>query len=316
MATRKQKQDLIDTLKFVPVSYTVSISGYGGEIVMGRVDPKTVDYFKRNRISVPEYASSWGEPGDEDYIDVPEDLRPFEQGSWYDCDNIEHCSGAEFGGAWITVSDENGNEVWQAELNHDLADLGCEIECYCSEDVENYVDTEHAVFVGQAFEKGGFFEAELELTRPFDPAKFKFIYSELADWPVLNVVVYDGEELDGSNGYSTTGKSSSYTFYYMNSDGGIDSYEYPEEDDSEVAVSDESVSSFSTLVQALADREQQGWNDAEVKPEAKGTYECEFENGVWPVGNVRVAEWTGRTWKENGKKAGAILRWRDAVEEE
>lgn len=316
MATKKQKQELIDTLKFVPVSYTVSISGYGGEMVMGRINNAVVDFFKTNRIDLEEYASSWGEPGNEGYIDVPELFQPFPQGSWYDCDNIEHCSGAEFGGAWISVVDENGNEVWQEELGYNLEELGCEIECFCCEEVEDHVSDKEAVFVGQNFEKGTFFDAEFELRAPFDPAKFKFTYSELANWPILNVVEYDGEELDGSNGYNTTGKSASYTFYYMNSEGDADSYEEPGDDESEVALSDESVSSFSTLVQALADREQQGWNDAEVKPDAKGTYECEFENGVWPVGNVRVAEWTGRTWKENGKKAGAILRWRDAVEEE
>lgn len=211
MATDKQKQELIDTLKFTPVTYTVTVSGYGGEIAMGKVDQKTVEYFNENGIDLEEYATSWGD--DEDYVEVPEDLRPFTQGNWYDCDNIEHCSGAEFGGSWISVSDENGNEVWQAELNHDLADVGCDIECFCSEDVEDYVDADTAVFVGQSFEKGCFFEAELLLTQPFNPSKFKFTYSDIADWSILNVVEYAGEELDGSDNYSTTGKSMSFEFY-------------------------------------------------------------------------------------------------------
>lgn len=213
MATNEQKQELIDTLKFTPVTYTVTVSGYGGEMVMGRVDQKIVDYFEENNIDLETYATSWGEPGDEDYIEVPEDMQPFAQGSWYDCDNIEHCSGAEFGGSWITVSDEHGNEVWQAELTHDLADLGCDIECFCSEEVKDYTDNDTAVFVGQNFEKGCFFDAELLLTQPFDPAKFKFVYSELAGWSILNTVEYAGEELDGADGYSTTGKSMSFEFF-------------------------------------------------------------------------------------------------------
>lgn len=223
MATREQKQELVETLKFTPVTYNVVVHGYGGEMVMGRVDQKIVNYFQENNIDLSEYASSWGEPGDDGYIDVPEDLRPFDMGSWYDCDNIEHCSGAEFGGSWITVYDENGNAVWEQDLGHNLEDVGCEIECFCNEEVEDYVNADTAVFVGQNFEKGTFFDAQIDLTEPFDPAKFKFTYSELAGWPILNTVEYNGEELDGADGYSTNGKSSSYEFFYQNADGELES---------------------------------------------------------------------------------------------
>ena len=231
MATKEQKDELIEVLKFTPVTYQVIVNGYGGEMAMGKVEKAVVDYFKENRIDLEVYASSWGDPGDDDYIEVPEDMQPFSQGNWYDCDNIEHCSGAEFGGAWITVYDENGNALWEKELGYNLEeDLGCEIECFCCEEVEDYVDDETAVFVGQNFEKGCFFEAELELRAPFDPSKFKFTYSELAGWSILNAVEYDGEELDGSDGYSTTGKSSSYEFFYKTPEGDIETYNTPEEE--------------------------------------------------------------------------------------
>lgn len=251
MATKEQKQELVETLKFTPVTYTVTISGHGGEIVMGKVDRKIVDYFEENNIDLEEFASSWGEPGDDDYIEVPEDLQPFSQGNWYDCDNIEHNSGAEFGGSWITVSDENGNEVWTDELSHQLEDIGCEIECFCSEDIGDYLDKDTAVFVGQNFEKGCFFDAELYLTQPFDPSKFKFTYSEIADWSILNVVEYAGEELDGADGYSTTGKSTSFEFYKSNDVPVLEGEE--EWAQKSIDISNETVSSFSTLVQALSD---------------------------------------------------------------
>lgn len=225
MATKKQKEELIATLKFTPRTYTVTVHGYGGEMAMGKIDPKIAEYFKDNGISLSDYASSWGEPGDEDYIDLPEELQPFTQGSWYDCDNIEHCSGAEFGGSWVTVEDENGNEVWQAETGSALEDQGCEVACFCTEDIEDYCDRDNAVFVGQNFEKGRFFCGELNLKQPFDPAKFKFTYSELAGWSILNAIEYDGEEIDGTDGYDTTGKSSSYVFYTLENDGEIESYE-------------------------------------------------------------------------------------------
>lgn len=325
MATKKQKEELMEILKFTPRTYTVNISGYGGEIAMGRIDLKTVEYFKKNKISVSEYASSWGEPGDDDYIEVPENLEPFPQGSWYECDNIEHNSGAEFGGATITVYDENGNEVWEQELGHNLEDHGCEVECFCCEDIEDYCDDKTGVFVGQSFEKGGFFEAELELKQPFDPAKFKFTYSDIANWAILNVVEYDGEELDGSNGYGTTGKSSSFTFYYRNQEGDVDSYEEPsDDDDDDIPVLEgeeewaqraiDEHSSFATLAQTLAEAREEHWNTTDVKPPAKGEYEVKFVQGVWPSGDVRPAEWTGRSWKENGKKAPEMIGWREIDE--
>ena len=230
MATKKEQEELMETLKWTPRTYNISIYGYGGEIAMGRIEPGTVDYFKENLISVENYATSWADEGDDDYIEVPEDLKPFEQGSWYDCDGIEHCSGAEFGGCTIQVSDENGNVVWEQELGHNLEEEGCEIDCFCEEAIDEHVSAEKAVFVGQSFEKGTFFDGELELKQPFDPAKFKFTYSDIAGWNILNVVEYDGEDIDGSGGYSTTGKSMDFNFYYDN-DGEVETYNSPSDEE-------------------------------------------------------------------------------------
>lgn len=427
MATKQQKKELVETLKFTPRTYTVRVHGYGGEIAMGRIKTETVDYFKKHYIDVDNYSTNSACEGDDDYIDVPEDLQPFTQGSWYDCDNIEHNSGAEFGGAYLTVDDENGNTVFEEDLGFNLEDLGCEVESFCDEEIENYCDNETAVFVGQSIEKGTFFEADLDLKMPFDPSKFKFTYSEVAGWKILNTVEYDSEELDGSNGYDTTGKSSEYYFYYRNKEGDVETYntpEYPEhqngsnyyaEDWEQVEFkfgkrnrpsikgwyscvwkdwgtsygqlfwdggnwvdyeygkpriiegverwtglywdtadlanqpekkprkkkdakpltakqvhpyphkcngvwpeelgliepeTDQGLTSFINAVNAEVSAREESWADSSVKPPAKGEYECEFETVVWPLGKVRTAEWTGRSWKENGKKA-IVVRWRN-----
>lgn len=233
MATLEQKEELIEVLKFTPRTYTVEITGYGGEMVMGKVSRATIDYFKENRINLEQYATSWSEPGDDDYVEVPEELQPFTMGSWYDCDNIEHCFGAEFGGSQITVYDEKGDVVWQQDLGHDIEDLGCEVECFCSEDVSEHCTDDTGVFVGQTFDKGRFFEAEFEIREPFDPSKFKFVYFELADWPIVNTVEYDGEELDGSDGVDTTGKSSYFSFQYYDDENNIVEYTSSDEDNDE-----------------------------------------------------------------------------------
>ena len=228
MATKAEKEQLVEVLKWTPKTYTVSVYGYGGEIAMGTIKPETVAHFRENKISVDNYATSWN---DDEEMNVPEELQPFDQGSWYDCDNIEHCSGAEFGGGTIEVRDENGDVVWEQELGHNLEDEGCEVECFCDEEIDEHCRDDQAVFVGQSFEKGTFFDGELELKQPFDPAKFKFTYSTIAGWSILNVVEYACEEIDGSGGYSTTGKSSAFTFYYRNNEGDVQEYDTPSDED-------------------------------------------------------------------------------------
>jgi hypothetical protein len=44
MATQAEKELLVQTLKFTPRTYKISMWGYGGEKVMGTVDPKCWDY--------------------------------------------------------------------------------------------------------------------------------------------------------------------------------------------------------------------------------------------------------------------------------
>ena len=317
--TKKQKEELVQTLKFTPRTYQVTVSGYGGEIAMGCVDPKTVAYFKKNKINLDDYATSWGEPGDEEYLGVPENLEPFTQGSWYDCDNIEHNSGAEFGGAWLTITDENGNEIFQQELNFDLEDLGCEIECFCEEDISEHCTVDSAVFVGQSFEKGCFFEADLELTEPFDIAKFKFTYSDVAGWPILNVVEYAGEELDGSNGYSTTGKSMSFNFYYRDAQDEIQEYCTPEEDDNDVPVLEgEEEWAQKAIDQAPAAWPFPTWKPADQTPDLNGVYEVK-EGAEWPfsayakyIDGVWYEQKNSQEDAENSNKATHHLHeWRE-----
>ena len=71
MATQEEQQQLIDTLKFTPRTYRISMWGYGGERVMGTVDPKIYDYFRHRRLDLSDYA--WNS----DYAEennIPEDM--------------------------------------------------------------------------------------------------------------------------------------------------------------------------------------------------------------------------------------------------
>ena len=45
--TKKQQQELIELLKFTPITVTLQIQGYGGECYSGRVDRKDYEFFKK-----------------------------------------------------------------------------------------------------------------------------------------------------------------------------------------------------------------------------------------------------------------------------
>lgn len=313
MATKKQKEELMQTLKFTPRTYTITISGYGGECYCGTVDRKIYDFFAEKKIDINQYAWEWNE---DLWRDIPESMQPFTPGSPYDCDNLFHASGAELSDLnYITVSDENGATHWEQPLDYTgLTNAGVEIECF-NEAIIGDCDPGTVVFWGGQGEKGCFFEADVELRAPFDPAKLKILYEDWDGWPIVSYVEYDGEELDGSGGYSTTGKWSEAKWLIVSDEEVYEGVERDEDFEAEPAdeLSNETISAFSNLVQALS---EVSWNDVSEKPANKGMYECKFAKGTWPLGDVREAEWTGRSWKENGKKAPEIVGWRELEEDE
>ena len=206
-----EQEELIQTLKFTPRTYRVMLSGYGGEIVLGSVPREQYEYFRDNEIDIEEYA--WDSDNEQE---VPEEMQPFTPGEWHSCDDVAHESGCELSEYnYITVTDENGKEHWQCKLGYsELTDAGAEVdeteESLCSDrsDRENTVG-----FIGQSVEKGCFFEGELNLTAPFDPAKLAINYSDIEGWSLITGVTYDGEDIEGYDGYDTRGKSSEFKFY-------------------------------------------------------------------------------------------------------
>ena len=207
----QEQEEIIQKLRFTPRTYTVTMYGYGGEIVLGSVSREHYEYFRDNDIDIEEYA--WDSDNEQE---VPEDMQPFDPGCWHECDNVAHESGVELSEYnTIMVSDENGNEVWSCKLGYtELTDAGVEVECFDESLCSDRTDRENTVgFIGQSGEKGTFFEGPLELTAPFDPSKFVITYSDIEGWALVSGVDYEGESIEGMDGYSTTGKSSDFKFY-------------------------------------------------------------------------------------------------------
>lgn len=203
MATEQQKEELMQTLKFTPRKYKIEITGYGGEIYWGTVERKIYDFFKDKEIDIEQYASTWD---DDMWADVPSDMRPFDPGSPYECDYGCHLSGATFDeSSYVTVYDENGDEVWQCSLSSTaLDDEGVQYDCIDERYINDY-DAGTVVFMGAQGEKGLFFGNEFEIKSPFDPKKLRICYEDCDGWELTSNISYDGEDIDGSD-YDTNGK--------------------------------------------------------------------------------------------------------------
>lgn len=211
MATKKQKQELIEALKAEKKTYEIILSGYGGEIVCGSITKEQYNYWK-DREDFEDHCSDW-----DNEMEVPEDLQIVRDGSWHDVDDLIHECGAEFSSAnWIAVYDKETQElVFECCLDsEELEKHGVDPEGFAVE--EYYIrfdsDAEHA-FIGQSVEKGTFFTGEVETIGKFDPKKLSFSYIDIEGWQLINGVSYQSEIVDDTGGYSTIGKSLDFKIF-------------------------------------------------------------------------------------------------------
>lgn len=214
MATKKQTvkehQKLIETLKFTPRTYKISLWGYGGEYTMGTVDREIYNYFKNRRLDLMDF--SW----DSDYTEshsIPEEMWPFPPGSWYECDDMGHTYGVDRNVGTLQIEDETGEIIYERSLE--------EIDGYSDDSPELnggeeiWVEMKPAgtvVFLGISSEKGTFFEGDIELTEPFDITKLTLTYDEIDGNEIIKSVSYKDQDIDNRGG-STNGKSSEFGFY-------------------------------------------------------------------------------------------------------
>ena len=228
MATQEEQQKLIDTLKFTPRTYKISMWGYGGEKVMGRVDKEVWDYCMENQVNLQDIA--WDSDAAEE-MGLDESKLPFPPGSWYECDGMAHVNGVSKDAGTLQIEDENGDVVFERPLDDCLDDNGNEPEFECFDEIGVFGHEPGTVlFIGSSNEKGTFFEGEIELKAPFDITKLKLIYEEVDGEEIVNTVMYDDEDIDNWGG-STDGKSSDFDMVLITSNtGDFERYE-PEEKD-------------------------------------------------------------------------------------
>ena len=303
MATIEEQQQLIDTLKFTPRTYTVSMWGYGGEKVMGTTTQEVWDYCMEHQVDLSDIA--WNSDACEE-MDLDEDMLPFPPGSWYECDGMGHTNGVSRDAGTIQVCDENGNTVYEKSLEEcdgcdDSPELCCIDETWIGSRKKGEI-----VFVGSSNEKGTFFEGEIELTAPFEIEKLSLQYEEFDGEDIVSGLMYNGEDID-NNGGGTDGKSSDFNMVRLIDDNGnFERYE-PEEKDWGHPEYGTSPSSW---------EKSETFKFAKVKPTIPGYYSVNWcygstygslywdgkEFGDWefgkfnPVKQEGVKSWSGYNW--------------------
>jgi len=294
MATRKQKQELIDLLKFKPINARLLIQGYGGETYAGFVDKKIYDYFADRKIDIDAYASDW-----DNELEVPDDMQPYPPGSAYECDDLWHASGAEMSDLnAIRIDDEDGKTIWEETCGKHLANLGVTITEHQNRDIDS-MPTGTIIHWGGQGEKGCFFDGELLLTSPFDPKKLEICCELCGDWSIITNVYYDGEEIQGQDGYSTTGKWNENKWIV------VGETVYDEEDADDIPVLEGEETQAQEIIDTENDRSP--WWGADIIPTIEGEYEVMEMHSSWPF-PIR-ANWDGKTWKADGEKIN-IKEWR------
>lgn len=185
-------EDLIRALTFIPCTYTVQLSGHGGEVVMGEVRQDTFDYFDRHLITIDALVDDV-----EDLLGVPEKHQIFTSGNWFDCDDLCHETGVDFtSSSTVKVFDEKNNEVWTSSLDPlALKNIGCRVTLHDTINSDAH-PAGTVVFIGQNFEKGKFFQGDLVLTQPFDYTKLEFSYVSIDKWEIGCGVEYDDEYIE------------------------------------------------------------------------------------------------------------------------
>ena len=303
MATVEEQQQLIDTLKFTPRTYKISMWGYGGEKVMGTTTQEVWDYCMEHQVDLSDIA--WNSDAAEE-MDLDPDMLPFPPGSWYECDGMAHTNGVSRDAGNLQIEDENGETVFEKSLDaldgcsDDSPEWSCIDESFIGSRKKGEI-----VFVGSSNEKGTFFEADLELTAPFDITKLVLCYEEVDGEEIVSGVTYDGEDIDNWGG-STDGKSSDFNMVrVIDDEGNWERYD-PEEKD---WGHPEYGTSPSTWEQS------ETFKFAKQKPTIPGYYNAVWKNfgtttgslywdgkefGEWEYGKFKpqsgVDTWSGYNW--------------------
>jgi hypothetical protein len=199
------------------MKYKIEIGGRGGEVTIGTVNREFYDVVEEHEIDVEEYAwnSDFFEENEE--VEISEDIRPFEPGEWYECDDLAHHTGPSLEDCYITVLDENDTVIHDALTASQFFELGADTEQTEEIYPQEALEDGDVYFLGQSFEKGHFLSFECD-DEAFDPKKLVITTGDYDGWELVTGLTYNGEALDDLGDMSTTGKGSDYQLILVEKD--------------------------------------------------------------------------------------------------
>lgn len=201
MASLEEQERTVETLKHGPRNYFISIGGYGGEIVYGRLTKEQFEYWKKREDDFEEYVGDWerDDPENEEWSDVPEHARI--EGEWYDHDDILHENGCSAESAWVQVESEdpqgNREEIFDGSWADFAGRYG--VEPGKDHDEEELPNDAPYVYFGMSVEKGHFHTYGFASAVPPRWERLRF---DTATYPNGDTLFYD--------------------LYFVNEDGSVD----------------------------------------------------------------------------------------------
>jgi hypothetical protein len=176
-------------------TYTIEIFSRGMEIGIGKISKEQYEF--------------WSERDDEElsdalnenleYTDVyPESVRFTSQ--YYEYNDVACNCGADIENSNLTIKDEDGNEIYDGELQSFFnEETGNEENIFEENGIwENDLDPGYYVYWIQGG-KGCYFEGEIECNT-FDPKKLVVKSEVISGNEIVSTVEYDGQEVDNSGG--------------------------------------------------------------------------------------------------------------------
>jgi hypothetical protein len=213
MATKKEKKQLIDKIKYGNKKYKFSISRYGGETVMGTITREQYEYWKDRDDELQEYLMGFDREEYERENHVPDEARF--TADWYEQDNIEHvCGGEVSDGNFLHIEefDQDGNTIkdWEpiALGAESRKKHGIKTNDYQQFDADHDSVIDRCYFYGQAFNKGGWYNEELvELPGELNLNKITLNCSDVEGWLICSSISYEGLDQEIHLTEDSTGSS-------------------------------------------------------------------------------------------------------------
>jgi len=188
------------------------LTGYGGEIVLGKITKKCAEFWQSEEMSdyFYEYVGSpdwFAEENPE--IKIPKYAT---LGNWYEHDDRGHECGVSRDLAQLEIIEMDSigweanelDNIYYGSLREFIEDHNEEGTMVQEEEI--MPRSKEYTLTSVHTEKGTFYEGTIDIKGKFDPSKVVFDICEINDDVLVTGIYYDGEYIDNQGG-STDGKA-------------------------------------------------------------------------------------------------------------